>query len=118
MAGAPDLSWEDGSSLPADLLVECVRHDRDALMRQLATDATPQFETEEIRINVAYSSVRFRQPEKWRVREPGVGSFFCRGLPQAVWLPPADRRRPVDLVRRRARQGFPRRLAGRDAGLC
>jgi 2-polyprenyl-6-methoxyphenol hydroxylase-like FAD-dependent oxidoreductase len=68
---------EDGSLIPADLVVDATGL-TGPLARQLAEDGHAKFETEEIRINVAYTSGRFVRPERYRGENKG---FFT--LPAA-----------------------------------
>jgi 2-polyprenyl-6-methoxyphenol hydroxylase-like FAD-dependent oxidoreductase len=69
---------EDGEKLTADLCVDATGM-TGPLMKQLAEDGHTAFETEDVKINVAYSTAKFRQkPEH---RGEGVGFFFLPGPP-------------------------------------
>lgn len=68
---------EDGTTLNADILVDSTGLSA-PLLRQLQEDGHAEFPTEEIRINVAYTTGRFRQPEKWRGEKLG---FFILPSP-------------------------------------
>lgn len=68
---------EDGSVRSADFVVDSTGM-AGPLMRQLAEDGHAEFETEEVRINVAYTTGVFEQPEKYKGERRG---FFV--------LPPA-----------------------------
>ncbi len=69
---------EDGATLEADLVVDASGMTA-PLIGQLVADGHAVFDTEEVRINVAYSTVRFRQPEKWRGE--ATGFFLLPGPP-------------------------------------
>lgn len=69
---------EDGAVLDADLVVDASGMTA-PLIGQLVAEGHAAFETEEVRINVAYSTVRFRQPEKWRGETTGF--FLLPGPP-------------------------------------
>lgn len=68
---------EDGSQLTADLLVDSTGLNA-PMLKQLVADGHAEFPTEEIRINVAYTTARFRKPEAWRGEEIG---FFVLPSP-------------------------------------
>jgi len=68
---------EDGGTLAADLIVDSTGLTA-PLLRQLQDDGHADFPTEEIRINVAYTTGRFRRPEKWRDDQTG---FFVLPSP-------------------------------------
>lgn len=68
---------EDGSILAADLIIDSTGL-TSPLLRQLQEDGHADFPTEEIRINVAYTTGRFRRPEKWRDEQLG---FFVLPSP-------------------------------------
>lgn len=69
---------EDGTVIDADLVVDASGMTA-PLIGQLVAEGHAAFETEEVRINVAYSTVRFRQPEKWRGE--ATGFFLLPGPP-------------------------------------
>ena len=69
----------DGMKLAADLVVDSTGMTA-PLMRQLVEDGHAEFETEEIRINVAYTTARFRKPEK--CRDEKIGFFFLPAPPE------------------------------------
>lgn len=71
------IELEDGSVLAADLIVDSTGLTA-PLLRQLQDDGHADFPTEEIRINVAYTTGRFRRPEKWRDDQTG---FFVLPSP-------------------------------------
>jgi 2-polyprenyl-6-methoxyphenol hydroxylase-like FAD-dependent oxidoreductase len=69
---------EDGTTIAADLCVDATGM-TGPLMTQLAEDGHTAFETEDVKINVAYSSAKFRQaPEH---RGESIGFFFLPGPP-------------------------------------
>lgn len=69
---------EDGTKIAADLCVDATGM-TGPLFRQLAEDGHAEFSTEDIKINVAYSSARFKQqPEH---RGESIGFFFLPGPP-------------------------------------
>ena len=77
-AACTGVELEDGSRLSADLCVDASGMNG-PLMKQLAEDGHTAFETEDVRINVAYSTARFRKaPEH---REETIGFFFLPGPP-------------------------------------
>lgn len=67
----------DGSTLGADLVVDSTGLTA-PLVKQLAEDGHAEFPTEEIRINVAYTTARFRKPDAWRDEQLG---FFVLPSP-------------------------------------
>lgn len=69
---------EDGGTLAADLCVDATGM-AGPLMRQLAEDGHAEFETEDVRINVAYASAKFRQKPEHRGQSSGF--FFLPGPP-------------------------------------
>lgn len=69
---------EDGEHLAADLCVDATGM-TGPLMRQLAEDGHAAFETEDVRINVAYASAKFRQKPEHRGQSTGF--FFLPGPP-------------------------------------
>ncbi len=69
---------EDGETLSADLCVDATGM-TGPLMRQLAEDGHAAFETEDVRINVAYASAKFRQKPEHRGEHTGF--FFLPGPP-------------------------------------
>lgn len=69
---------EDGAILNTDLVVDASGMTA-PLIGQLVADGHAAFDTEEVRINVAYSTVRFHQPEKWRGE--ATGFFLLPGPP-------------------------------------
>jgi len=104
------LELEDGSILRADLVMDASGMTA-PLMTQLASDGHAIFETEEIRINVAYSSVRFRQPEKWRGESRGF--FLLPGPPgkRFGFLLPIEGDQWILSVGARGKDSPPRSLA-------
>lgn len=71
------IELEDGATLAADLVVDSTGL-MAPLLKQLVEDGHAQFSTEEIRINVAYTTARFKRPAQWRDEKHG---FFI--LPSA-----------------------------------
>ena len=69
---------DDGEILSADLCVDATGM-TGPLMRQLAEDGHAAFETEDVRINVAYASAKFRQKPEHRGEKTGF--FFLPGPP-------------------------------------
>lgn len=67
----------DGSTLPADLVIDSSGLAA-PLLKQLVEEGHAAFPTEEVRINVAYTTARFRQPERWRDEKTG---FFILPSP-------------------------------------
>ena len=68
---------EDGAHLAADLVVDSTGLTA-PMMKQLVTDGHAEFPTEDIRINVAYTTARFRKPDAWRDEQLG---FFVLPAP-------------------------------------
>ncbi len=68
----------DETRLAADLCVDATGMNA-PLMKQLAEDGHTAFETEDVKINVAYSTARFRQAPQHRGE--GIGFFFLPGPP-------------------------------------
>ncbi|HEX5008734.1 MAG TPA: tryptophan 7-halogenase, partial [Hyphomonadaceae bacterium] len=64
---------EDGSKIAADIVVDATGM-TGPLLRQLVEDGHAEFVTEDVKINVAYSTAKFRRPEKYRNDRDGV--FF------------------------------------------
>jgi len=71
------IELEDGVILPADVIVDSTGL-TSPLLRQLQQDGQADFPTEEIRINVAYTTGRFRRPQTWRDEQLG---FFVLPSP-------------------------------------
>ncbi|MFT3724269.1 MAG: FAD-dependent monooxygenase [Hyphomonadaceae bacterium] len=69
---------EDGTKIAADLCVDATGM-TGPLMKQLAEDSNAEFETEDVKINVAYSTARFRQAPQHRGES--IGFFFLPGPP-------------------------------------
>ena len=69
---------EDGAILTADLVVDSTGLTA-PLLHQLQEEGHAEFPTEEIRINVAYTTGRFRRPEKWR--DDQIGYFVLPSPP-------------------------------------
>jgi 2-polyprenyl-6-methoxyphenol hydroxylase-like FAD-dependent oxidoreductase len=69
---------EDGSSIAADLVVDATGM-TGPLVRQLTEDGHAEFETEDVKINVAYSTAKFRRTEQHRHTQTGY--FFLPGPP-------------------------------------
>jgi 2-polyprenyl-6-methoxyphenol hydroxylase-like FAD-dependent oxidoreductase len=69
---------EDGAILAADLVVDSTGLTA-PLLHQLQEEGHAEFPTEEIRINVAYTTGRFRRPEKWR--DDQIGYFVLPSPP-------------------------------------
>lgn len=69
---------EDGAKLNADLVVDACGV-TGPLVAQLVEDGHARFETEDVKINVAYTTAKFRKPEKYRGE--GAGFFFLPGPP-------------------------------------
>jgi 2-polyprenyl-6-methoxyphenol hydroxylase-like FAD-dependent oxidoreductase len=72
------LELEDGTKISADLVVDASGMTA-PLVKQLAEDGHAEFETEDVKINVAYTTARFRIPEKYRGE--GCGFFMLAGPP-------------------------------------
>ena len=68
---------EDGSHLAADIVVDSTGLSA-PMLKQLVEDGHAEFPTEEIRINVAYTTARFRKPDAWRNEQLG---FFVLPTP-------------------------------------
>jgi 2-polyprenyl-6-methoxyphenol hydroxylase-like FAD-dependent oxidoreductase len=68
---------EDGSHVAADLVVDSTGLTA-PMLKQLVEDGHAEFPTEEIRINVAYTTARFRKPDAWRDEQLG---FFILPSP-------------------------------------
>lgn len=68
----------DGTKLAADLVVDSTGM-TGPLMAQLVEDGHAEFETEDIKINVAYTTARFKKPETYR--DEKVGFFFLPAPP-------------------------------------
>lgn len=68
---------EDGAHLAADLVVDSTGLTA-PMMKQLVTDGHAEFPTEDIRINVAYTTARFRKHDAWRDEQLG---FFVLPSP-------------------------------------
>jgi 2-polyprenyl-6-methoxyphenol hydroxylase-like FAD-dependent oxidoreductase len=68
----------DGTKLAADLVVDSSGM-TGPLMAQLVEDGHAAFETEDVKINVAYTTARFRKPEKYR--DEKMGFFFLPAPP-------------------------------------
>lgn len=62
---------EDNSTLTADLVVDSTGLTT-PLLKQLAEDGHAEFPTEEVRINVAYTTGRFRRPAAYANDETGI----------------------------------------------
>ena len=91
---------EDGATVTADLVVDSTGLTT-PLLKQLAEDGHAEFPTEEIRINVAYTTARFRRPEKYRNEETGV--FILPSPPENIFgllLPIEDGQWILSLGRR------------------
>lgn len=101
---------EDGAILEADLVVDASGMTA-PLIGQLVADGHAAFDTEEVRINVAYSTVRFRQPEKWRGEVKGF--FLLPGPPgkQFGLLLPIEGDQWILSVGARGKNSPPRTLA-------
>ena len=69
---------EDGSHLAANLVVDSTGLTA-SMLKQLVDDGHAEFPTEEIRINVAYTTARFRKPEGWR--DENLGFFILPSPP-------------------------------------
>lgn len=69
---------EDGEILSADLVVDASGMNA-PLISQLVADGHADFEIEEVRINVAYSTMRFHQQEQFKAE--GRGFFLLPGPP-------------------------------------
>jgi 2-polyprenyl-6-methoxyphenol hydroxylase-like FAD-dependent oxidoreductase len=67
------LELEDGARIAADLVVDATGM-TGPLLRQLAEDGHAEFTTEDVKINVAYSTARFRRPAKYQ--DDCAGVFF------------------------------------------
>jgi 2-polyprenyl-6-methoxyphenol hydroxylase-like FAD-dependent oxidoreductase len=101
---------EDGAVLDADLVVDASGMTA-PLIGQLVSEGHAAFETEEVRINVAYSTVRFRQPEKWRGE--ATGFFLLPGPPgtRFGFLLPIEGDQWILSVGARGKNSPPRTLA-------
>jgi 2-polyprenyl-6-methoxyphenol hydroxylase-like FAD-dependent oxidoreductase len=69
---------EDGAKIAADLVVDATGM-TGPLLRQLVEDGHAEFVTEDVKINVAYSTAKFRRPERYR--DTNTGIFFQPGPP-------------------------------------
>jgi 2-polyprenyl-6-methoxyphenol hydroxylase-like FAD-dependent oxidoreductase len=101
---------EDGAVIDADLVVDASGMTA-PLIAQLVAEGHAAFETEEVRINVAYSTVRFRQPEKWRGE--ATGFFLLPGPPgtRFGFLLPIEGDQWILSVGARGKNSPPRTLA-------
>jgi len=91
---------EDGARLQADIVVDSTGLTA-PLLQQLRDDGHAEFPTEEIRINVAYTTGRFRRPEKWRNEQ--LGFFILPSPPDThfgLMLPIEDGQWILSLGRR------------------
>ena len=91
---------EDGAHLSADLVVDSTGLTA-PLVGQLVEDGHAEFPTEEIRINVAYTTARFRKPDAWRNEQ--LGFFVLPSPPQnefGLLLPIEDDQWILSLGRR------------------
>lgn len=70
---------EDDSHVAADLVVDSTGLTA-PLLKQLADDGHAEFPTEEVRINVAYTTGRFRRPARYRDEE--IGFFLLPSPPE------------------------------------
>ncbi len=68
----------DGSKLSADLVVDSSGMNG-PMMARLVEDGHAEFETENVKINVAYTTARFRKPEKYKGETTGY--FFLPAPP-------------------------------------
>lgn len=91
---------EDDARLRADIIVDSTGLTA-PLLQQLREDGHAEFPTEEIRINVAYTTGRFRRPEKWRDEQ--LGFFILPSPPDThfgLMLPIEDGQWILSLGRR------------------
>jgi 2-polyprenyl-6-methoxyphenol hydroxylase-like FAD-dependent oxidoreductase len=72
------VALEDGAILAADLTIDSTGLTAPDL-RQLQEDGHAEFPTEEVRINVAYTTGRFRRSETWR--DDQIGYFVLPSQP-------------------------------------
>ena len=68
----------DGAKLSADLVVDASGMNG-PMMAQLVEDGHAAFETEHVKINVAYTTARFRKPEQYKGEQTGY--FFLPAPP-------------------------------------
>lgn len=68
----------DGTKLSADLVVDASGMNG-PMMAQLVEDGHAAFETEHVKINVAYTTARFRKPDKYKGEKTGF--FFLPAPP-------------------------------------
>jgi 2-polyprenyl-6-methoxyphenol hydroxylase-like FAD-dependent oxidoreductase len=80
---------EDDSKIVADLVVDATGM-TGPLLRQLTEDGHAEFATEDVKINVAYSTARFRRPEKYRDDRGGVYFQPAPPLKQFGFLLPIE----------------------------
>lgn len=73
---------EDGTKIAADLVVDSSGMTA-PLARQLAEEGHAEFETEDVKINVAYTTAKFRIPEKYRGENTGF--FMLAGPPSTAF---------------------------------
>lgn len=91
---------EDGEVLSADVVVDSTGLAA-PLLKQLVEDGHAEFPTEEIRINVAYTTARFRKPPQYR--DEKLGFFILPSPPQThfgLMLPIEDDQWILSLGRR------------------
>jgi 2-polyprenyl-6-methoxyphenol hydroxylase-like FAD-dependent oxidoreductase len=69
---------EDSTKIAADLVVDASGMNG-PLLRQLTEDGHAEFATEDVKIGVAYTTARFRRPEKYRTQASGF--YFLPGPP-------------------------------------
>jgi len=101
---------EDGERLTADLVVDASGMNA-PLLAQLAADGHAAFDTEDVRINVAYSTVRFRQPDVYKGEAQGF--FLLPGPPgkRFGFLLPIEGDQWILSVGARGKDSPPRSLA-------
>ncbi len=101
---------EDGEKLSADLVVDASGMTA-PLIGQLVEDGHAAIETEDVRINVAYSTVRFRQPDAYKGENHGY--FLLPGPPgkRFGFLLPIEDDRWILSVGARGKDSPPRSLA-------
>ena len=101
---------EDGERLTADLVVDASGMNA-PLLAQLVADGHAVFDTENVRINVAYSTVRFRQPDAYKGEAQGY--FLLPGPPgkRFGFLLPIEGDQWILSVGARGKNSPPRSLA-------
>jgi 2-polyprenyl-6-methoxyphenol hydroxylase-like FAD-dependent oxidoreductase len=105
------IEMEDGTKIAADLVVDSSGM-TGPMMRQLAEDGHAEFETEDVKINVAYTTARFRKPEKYR--DDMTGHFLLPSPPHQGFgfMVPVEDGTWIASLGRRGKEAPPRDVEG------